>query len=151
MSGAETTYEIVFRGDVQLGETVTDVKQRVAALFKVDEERAEQLFSGRPVVLKKNLDAQKAAQYQQALEQAGAVVEIKAVAVVEDAVSEGGSQTDDQGGDELTLSPVGADVLAPDERREFTPAEIALEHLSVASPGADVLPDDDKSRLLNAT
>ena len=148
MSDADgTTYNIVFRGDIAPGESMVDVKQRVAQLFKIDDERADQLFSGRPVVLKKNLDLVQADQYRQALERAGAVVEVKeiadAVAVDTNPVTEpeaGASQSEG----ELSLSEPGADVLAPEERKEFVPAELNLDHLSMGEAGEDVLAESEK-------
>ena len=151
------TYEIVFRGDIVQGETIDVVKQRLMELFNIDAGRAEQLFSGRPVVLKKNLDLLKADQYRMRLENAGAVVQVREAAGAEPAApTEPASTTEptpvatdtateaESSDGNMSLSPVGAEVLAADERRDFTPADIDVDHISVAETGEDVLADDEK-------
>jgi len=153
------TYEIVFRGDIVQGETIDVVKQRLMELFNIDAGRAEQLFSGRPVVLKKNLDLLKADQYRMRLENAGAVVQVREAAgaepaaptepaseptpVASEAATDTATEAESSDGN-MSLSPVGAEVLAADERRDFTPADIDVDHISVAETGEDVLADDEK-------
>ena len=157
MSENEHLLEIVFRGDIAPGETVAGVKARVAQLFRIDEQRADQLFSGRPTVLKRNLDRQKAEQFQQALAKAGAVVEMRLqledvseeqVASEEQTAS---SETESTGtpsgsGDESewSLSPVGSDLLSDNERKTFVEANINVDHLTLGEAGDDVLNADEK-------
>ena len=157
MSENEHLLEIVFRGDIAPGETVVGVKARVAQLFRIDEQRADQLFSGRPTVLKRNLDRQKAEQFQQALAKAGAVVEMRLqledvseeqVASEEQTAS---SETESTGtpsgsGDESewSLSPVGSDLLSDNERKTFVEANINVDHLTLGEAGDDVLNADEK-------
>lgn len=157
MSENEHLLEIVFRGDIAPGETVVGVKARVAQLFRIDEQRADQLFSGRPTVLKRNLDRQKAEQFQQALAKAGAVVEMRLqledvseeqVASEEQTAS---SETESTGtpsgsGDESewSLSPVGSDLLSDNERKTFVEANINVDHLTLGEAGDDVLDADEK-------
>ena len=40
---------------------------------------------------------------------------------------------------------MGADVLPPEYRRDFTPREVDTSHITVDEPGADVLKEDEKS------
>ena len=149
--------EIVFRGDIAPGETVAGVKARVAQLFRIDEQRADQLFSGRPTVLKRNLDRQKAEQFQQALAKAGAVVEMRLQSEVvseEQVASEeqtASSETESTGtpsgsGDESewSLSPVGSDLLSDNERKTFVEANINVDLLTLGEAGDDVLKADEK-------
>ena len=42
----------------------------------------------------------------------------------------------------FALSAAGADLLAPDERRDFTPVDVPTDHLSLAFPGQDLGSDD---------
>ena len=157
MSENEHLLEIVFRGDIAPGETVAGVKARVAQLFRIDEQRADQLFSGRPTVLKRNLDRQKAEQFQQALAKAGAVVEMRLQSEVvseEQVASEeqtASSETESTGtpsgsGDESewSLSPVGSDLLSDNERKTFVEANINVDHLTLGEAGDDVLNADEK-------
>lgn len=157
MSENEHLLEIVFRGDIAPGETVAGVKARVAQLFRINEQRADQLFSGRPTVLKRNLDRQKAEQFQQALAKAGAVVEMRLQSEVvseEQVASEeqtASSETESTGtpsgsGDESewSLSPVGSDLLSDNERKTFVEANINVDHLTLGEAGDDVLKADEK-------
>lgn len=74
----EEKFNIVFRGDIVAGHKLPEVKQRLAQLFKIDTAKVEPLFSGRAVVLKRNLDSATANKYQQVLTKAGAQVSISA-------------------------------------------------------------------------
>ncbi len=62
---------IVFRGEIIAGEAEAAVKQRAAQLFKASPEQIERIFSGRPVVLRKDLSAEEGARYRERLEKAG--------------------------------------------------------------------------------
>lgn len=73
----ETTFEVIFRGDIVAGQQLMAVKERLKALFKVDDARIEQLFSGRPEVIKKGLDQVTASRYRDTLFKAGALVQIR--------------------------------------------------------------------------
>lgn len=73
---AEKFYEIAFRGRVVDGTDLDSVKAKIAAMFKADENRLEQLFSGRRVVIKRQADEATAARYRGAFQKAGAVCEV---------------------------------------------------------------------------
>ncbi|MBX9605328.1 MAG: hypothetical protein K2Y51_03845 [Gammaproteobacteria bacterium] len=67
---------IVFRGKLVEGAALAQVKANFARLFNADAARVEQMFAGQAVMIKKGLDAAGAEKYRQALEKAGALVEI---------------------------------------------------------------------------
>lgn len=146
---SEQRYEVVFRGDVVPGQSIVEVKQRLAELFGADSARIDGMFSGRPVVIKRNLDQETAQRYQASIRKAGAVVDIRAAA---DTQSEPSAKTASSPAksapplpdDTVEVAPVGADVLTPEYRRDFTPAEIDTSRMTVAEPGADVLREDEK-------
>lgn len=77
----ETTFEVIFRGDIVAGQQLTAVKERLKTLFKVDDTRIEQLFSGRPEVIKKGVDQATASRYRDTLLKAGAQVQLRQQAV----------------------------------------------------------------------
>ena len=66
-------YRIVFDGEINRGSTLAQVKLDLAAMFQADAEVIDQLFTGRPIVLKQGLDAEAAIQYVSAMSRAGAV------------------------------------------------------------------------------
>lgn len=64
-----------------LGETLPDadpasVRQGVARLFKIQEDAAERLFSGKPLRVKQGLDVETASRYRAAFREVGALVQI---------------------------------------------------------------------------
>ncbi len=69
-------YEIAFSGQLVPGAQLDLVKANLAKLFQADAQRITQLFSGRRIVIKNNLDAASAEKYRVTLERAGARVEV---------------------------------------------------------------------------
>lgn len=68
----DQTYRIVFRGEILPGHDSQGVRQRAAAIFKIEPSKLdEKLFSGRPIVLAKGLTSQQAQQYAIKLENLG--------------------------------------------------------------------------------
>lgn len=70
------TFDIVFRGDIAFGQNLVDVKSRLQQLFKIDAAKVDALFTGKPIVLKRALDAASAEKYRDVLTKAGALIEI---------------------------------------------------------------------------
>lgn len=91
-------YEIAFSGQLVEGAPLASVQANLARLFQADAQRIAQLFSGRRVVIKNNLDAAGAEKYRLTLERAGAVVEVLTMPVEEV---------------ELAPPPASAPVAAP--------------------------------------
>jgi hypothetical protein len=77
---SEELYEVVFYGEIVEGAELDQVKAKVAAMFKADAAKLAQLFSGKRVVIKKNIDQATANKYQSALQNAGAQCEVKSLA-----------------------------------------------------------------------
>lgn len=74
-------YEIAFSGQLVPGAQLESVKANLAKLFQADAQRIAALFSGRRIVIKNNLDAAAAEKYRATLERAGALVEVRSMAV----------------------------------------------------------------------
>jgi hypothetical protein len=73
-------YKIVFTGQIIEGNTIGDVKKRIEDHFKIGKEKIERLFSGRPVLIRKNVDFITARRIQSIFQKAGALcqmIEIK--------------------------------------------------------------------------
>lgn len=75
-------FNVVFRGDILPGHTLPAVKAQMAQLFKLDEARLAAVFSGKPVVLKKDCDVATAEKLKAALTRVGADSEIRPSAPV---------------------------------------------------------------------
>lgn len=74
---AEGQFEVVFRGEITGDQPVEAVKQHLATLFRMPAERVEALFSGKPIVVKKNIDEATARKLEQAFQRAGAACEVR--------------------------------------------------------------------------
>lgn len=77
---SEELYEVAFYGEIVEGAELDQVKAKVAAMFKADAAKLAQLFSGKRVVIKKNIDQATANKYKSALQNAGAQCEVKSLA-----------------------------------------------------------------------
>ena len=75
---AEKRFAVVFSGQIVDGADGAQVRKNLANLFNVEAAKIEAMFSGKPVLIKKDLDEAKARGYQAALAKAGAVVELAA-------------------------------------------------------------------------
>ncbi len=73
---SDQLFEVAFSGQIRDGTNLEEVKGRVAKMFKADDSKVAQLFSGKRVVIKKNVDQATAAKYKTALNRAGAECEI---------------------------------------------------------------------------
>ena len=79
---ADELFNVIFRGDTVAGHNLADVKARFAQLFKMDPVKVEGFFAGKPVVLKANCDRATGDKFKAALENAGAIVEVRSVVPV---------------------------------------------------------------------
>lgn len=85
---SDELFEVAFSGEIRAGENPEDVKARVGKMFNADESKIAQLFSGKRIVIKKNIDQQTAAKYEVALNKAGAECEVNPMAAIKPAAAE---------------------------------------------------------------
>jgi hypothetical protein len=71
-----TNHHVIFEGRITGEIGLAEVKRNLAAMFKMNEAQVESLFSGKPVVIKRDVDAQTAQKYAAAFKKAGAVCKI---------------------------------------------------------------------------
>ena len=93
---SEEFFEIAFSGQVVEGADLATVRSQIGKIFKADEQRLAQLFSGRRVLIKRRADAATMAKYRGAFERAGAVCEIRSLSDTNPAVSLASSPTTSQ-------------------------------------------------------
>lgn len=67
-------YNLIFQGEIIDGTSLEEVKSNISRLFKADADKTAQLFSGKPIVIKKNLDEESSKKYLSILNKAGAVI-----------------------------------------------------------------------------
>lgn len=126
---SEETFEIVFRGDITMGQPIDRVKARMGQLFKLAPAQVDKLFLGKAVVLKRGLSKTQAAQYQQAFAKTGAIVSVVATVAADPASAPAG----------LSLAPVGAVLLTARERHQTSAVAPVTNHLSLRPLGGDLL------------
>jgi len=78
-------YNLIFQGKIIDDASLDKVKLNLARLFKINAAKTETLFSGNPIVIKKNLTTESAKKYLALLKKAGALA--KAVKTPQDAPS----------------------------------------------------------------
>ena len=76
---SDQLFEVAFSGQISDGAQLEEVKARVGKMFKADDAKLAQLFSGKRIVIKKNIDRATAAKYEIALNRAGAKCEVNPV------------------------------------------------------------------------
>ena len=73
---SDQLFEVAFSGQISEGANLDEVKSRVGKMFNADETKLALLFSGKRVVIKKNIDQATATKYKTALNRAGAECEV---------------------------------------------------------------------------
>jgi hypothetical protein len=79
MPPAAPRYRVVFRGAVREGFQVRQVKDNLAAAFRLDAAKTNTLFSGLPVLVKSGVDESTARKFADAFHRAGGRVEVEAL------------------------------------------------------------------------
>ena len=159
---SDQQFDVFFRGDIVAGQAVVEVKERLAGLFKLEAAQVEQLFSGRPTAIRRNLDEASARKYEQALLKIGAVAELRPAKVDEAPVVQAVAETPAAGSSVespakpantdggLSLAPAGSDVLRPDERANVEATAVDVSALALEPGGGEILRDEEK-RSVEAT
>jgi Tfp pilus assembly protein PilE len=70
-------YRVVFTGRIEAGADLGQVKQSLAKSLKIDPSATDRLFSGKPMIVKKDADLQSCERLQQAFKRSGALCEIE--------------------------------------------------------------------------
>jgi uncharacterized protein YbjQ (UPF0145 family)/DNA-directed RNA polymerase subunit RPC12/RpoP len=70
-------YKLVFEGKIAEGFQIEDVKQKLISLLKIDETGIERIFTGGPVIIKKNVTKETAEKYLKAFNFSGAILNVE--------------------------------------------------------------------------
>ena len=145
-------FDIYFLGEMLPDTDPEVVKRKVAKLFKVSEDAVDRLFSGKPLRVKQNVDADAASRYRAAFRDAGALLEIvpngspppqrRAPAPAESNVVDITPTADDtpapSAGGDMSLAEPGATL---DHTPAPPPADIDTSALSAQPPNSGSLED----------
>ncbi len=132
-------YNIVFHGKIHADFKLQQVKDNLGRIFKIDTDKIEKMFSGKPIAIKKSVDRETALKYLQAMKKAGAIVSAysQAGAPVNLALSQETPPSDQH----KNLSPP-LSIAAPGERilppQPVVEAQFNIEGISMAPVGVDV-------------
>ena len=97
-------YQVLFNGEVAEQASRDGVRENLARELGIDERKAKQLFSGRTVVIRSQLDQRQALAWQEKLALFGAICRIKNLAPKEDRLA----FKTDKAGNEQTLRDITA-------------------------------------------
>lgn len=64
-------FEVVFHGEMARKNELLDIKHQMRAMFQLDADKVEALFTGQPLVVKRNVTKELAEKYKRAIAQAG--------------------------------------------------------------------------------
>lgn len=110
----QDTYMLVFQGELVEGFDLEKAKENLRALFKVSQEKIEQLFSLPAVVVKKDLNHELAQQFQQRLVALGVITVIQPMA---------GTRVVDASGQDAALPASAAATQVPAGTQEAVSGE----------------------------
>jgi len=73
---SDELFEVAFSGQIRDGADLEQVKEKVGKMFKADEAKIATMFSGKRLLIKRNLDREAATKYRAAFKKAGAKCEV---------------------------------------------------------------------------
>jgi len=150
-------FRLVFRGEILEGQHRAVVKRRLMELMKLSEAQLEKLFSGKPVVIKSDVDKETAARYQAQFKQAGGQLRVLAEqpedAEMQSVAAASGSSVAEFTVQTSYFSPPEeprAEIQAPDfevadvgstliDAVESSPVVVPEPDFELAEPGVDIL------------
>lgn len=155
-------FDLVFSGQVLPKQDVGQVKANMAALFKVSAAQIDALFSGKAVVLKRNLDLTAANRYRVAIKKAGARVDLvksgvtpaKGAPVVPPAPAQAAEPQNIAEPAQDTTQPPEPAIAASKPAAMATPeadpqqTEVLAGDFTLASAGSDLLSEDERETVL---
>jgi hypothetical protein len=145
---SDPKYDIYFRGEILPEADEAEVRAAIAKIFKADNAKLAQLFSGKVSTIKKSVDKATAVKYQQAFKKAGAkvVITIAKVAAESSVVAPEAIKLEAVKPQVIEGSwdvlPTGNDLLKPDERRNIPDVDIDTSAIKMVSPFAKVDVDE---------
>lgn len=130
-------FDLVFTGELIEGCDPAQVRRDLERLFKTDATGISRLFTGTPVIIKKAVDQQTAMRYRAALQQAGALCQVRPVAAATASASTSATSAVSRpsaapGLESATILPPGS-ILT--EILPVPPPQYDFSGLSVAPPG----------------
>jgi len=118
-------YNIVFEGKTVPGKEIDLVKKALMNILKADDQSIDRLFSGKRVLIRKNVEAATAKKFQKAFEDIGAVCNLEQVKVSGEVSApnqqEGIEMTETDSGKNQVVKPESAESVRTADGEEMTP------------------------------
>ena len=138
-------FDLVFSGQIMPKQDLAVVKSNMANLFKISNAQVDVLFSGKKVVLKRNVDLTAANRYRVAIKKAGARVElvkshatapqpIKPASKTDDPMMERPPASTGQGVAVSKANPISASTVTQKVSAKNTINEAVVEQASTHKP-----------------
>lgn len=131
----DARYDVLFSGELKAGVDPFAVRARIQEMFKLSDQAADRLFSGRKIAVKRDLDLAKATKFRNAFLQAGALVQLVETTAGSASEPEKAEQppAPEQGnqGQGLTLAPMNSGPL--ETATEAPPQIIDTGNLSLVT------------------
>lgn len=130
-------YDVIFAGELLPDADPALVRQRLAALFRIEPAAVERLFTGEPVVIRKAVEEGVATRYQTAMRQCGAVCTLQDVSSPdEDPAASTPAEEFAPDLDSAVILPPGTPFppVPP-----VHPPQFDFSNLSIAEPGVDLV------------
>ncbi len=89
VTSEENLFRVVLLNEFKQVEDADEVQKKVAARFKLSDKAADHVFAGRPVVIKRNVDAETAFRFKTTLDQIGALSHIETMPDLDDTDASG--------------------------------------------------------------
>lgn len=139
-----STFKIIFKSQIVENQSLDTVKKRFAKQFKMTEQKAENFFQGKAVVLKKGISDADAKKWQAGLRQIGLITDIQPEqprTIEQDAIPKDSPKKEALKNESvvanssisLNLQPHGGDLLSDNEKLANEPSSITainVDHLS---------------------
>lgn len=137
-------YDIVFEGKTVPGKEIDLVKKALMNILKADEQSIDRLFSGKRVLIRKNVEASTAKKFRKAFEDVGAVCNLEQVKVSGEVSApnqqEGVEITEADSGKNQAVKPVPAQSVRTADGGEMiitnietVPGKSIVEHFGLVS------------------
>lgn len=148
-------YKIVFSGELARAFDQSQVQANLAKLFKIDIGRAQALFAGRSVVLKRGLDYDSARKYRLAIRKVGAIAEVqedltsaeRAVPTPAAKASMNNVAASSVVPPAFDLAPVGADLLDAEQRAKPISSQIDTSNISANAAEGYLVTKDEHQQM----
>lgn len=155
---SEGKYNVVFKGEILSGMDPEVAKQNFSDTFNITGMKLDAFFSGKPAVLKKNIDKGEGQKFRGQLKRLGLISSLSPLgapeAPVQKADAGGGVSTAPAGSSgpsgadaSWSLAPVGSDMNQVKDSR--APVSVDVSQITVAPVGSDILVEKKKQEVLD--